>query len=350
MGSVHHDQDAFDAFAANDIFSGELSRMLLMEPSSSSPQTAVFTVHSEQAGKRLDVFLVSQLSSFSRTQVQALIAAGNVVPLFPTKAVRSNLIVLEGQKVRVTVPPSKKSDILAQSIPLDIVIEDDSVLVINKPVGLVVHPGAGNPSQTLLNALMAHCPDIAGVGGVQRPGLVHRLDKDTSGLLVVAKSDIAYRSLVKQLKTRSLSREYLGIVKGVLADKGTVDAAIGRHASARKKMAVRAELGKPSITHFVSLRTNEEASLLHLKLETGRTHQIRVHLSYIHHPILGDSIYGGGSDLAKRQMLHAFRLSFKHPKTGITRAFYAVPPEDFLKCLKKTGLKASRWSSVRWKD
>jgi 23S rRNA pseudouridine1911/1915/1917 synthase len=324
--------------------------MLSMEPSSASSQTAVFIVSPEQAGKRLDVFLVSQLPAFSRTQVQALITAGDVSPLFPVKAVRSNLIVLEGQKVQVTVPASKKSDILAQKIPLDIVFEDDSVLVIDKPVGLVVHPGAGNPSRTLLNALMAHCPNIAGVGGVQRPGLVHRLDKDTSGLLVVAKSDLAYRSLVRQLKTRSLSREYLGIVKGTLEDKGTVDAAIGRHASARKKMAVRAELGKPSITHFVSMRSNEEVSLLHLKLETGRTHQIRVHLSYIHHPILGDSIYGGESDLAGRQMLHAFRLSFKHPKTGITRSFYAAPPEDFLKCLKKTGLKAPRWASIRWKS
>ena len=323
--------------------------MQAMEPSSIASQTAEFIVPFEQAGKRLDVFLVSQMPTFSRTQVQGLIEAGNVAPLFKVKAVRSNLVMLEGQKVRVTIPPSKKSDIPAQDIPLDIVFEDDSVLVINKPVGLVVHPGAGNPSQTLLNALMAHCPNIEGVGGVQRPGLVHRLDKDTSGLLVVAKSDLAYRSLVRQLKTRSLSREYLGIVKGTLDDKGTVDAAIGRHTHARKKMAVQAEAGKPSVTHFVSLKSNEGTSLLHLKLETGRTHQIRVHLSYIHHPILGDGIYGGESGLAERQMLHAFRLSFKHPKTGITKSFYAAPPDDFLKCLKKTGLKAPRWSSVKWK-
>lgn len=324
--------------------------MQAMEPSSTSSQTAEFTVPSEQAGKRLDVFLVSQMPTFSRTQVQGLIEAGNVVALFKVKAVRSNLVMLEGQKVRVAIPPSKKSDIPAQDIPLDIVFEDDSVLVINKPVGLVVHPGAGNPSQTLLNALMAHCPGIAGVGGVQRPGLVHRLDKDTSGLLVVAKSDLAYRSLVRQLKARSLRREYVGIVQGSVADRGTVDAAIGRHAAARKKMAVRPEFGKPSVTHFYSVAHNDGASLLHLKLETGRTHQIRVHLSYIHHPILGDDLYGGGSDLAGRQMLHAFRLSFKHPKTGITKSYYEAPPKDFLSCLKGVGLKVPRWSVLRWKD
>jgi 23S rRNA pseudouridine1911/1915/1917 synthase len=196
---------------------------------------------------------------------------------------------------------------------------------------------------------MSHCPGIVGVGGIQRPGLVHRLDKDTSGLLVVAKSDLAYRSLVRQLKSRSLSREYIGIVEGSLHERGTIDAAIGRHAAARKKMAVRPESGKVSVTHFVSLGNNEKASLLHLKLETGRTHQIRVHMAYIHHPILGDALYGGSPDLAGRQMLHAIRLSFKHPKTGITRSFYAPPPKDLLECLKKTGLKASRWSTLRWK-
>jgi 23S rRNA pseudouridine1911/1915/1917 synthase len=214
----------------------------------------------------------------------------------------------------------------------------------------VVHPGAGNPSHTLINALVAHCPDITGVGGVKRPGLVHRLDKDTSGLLVVAKTDKAYKSLVRQLKTRTLSREYLGIVKGDLPEKGKVDAAIGRHSLARKKMAVQPDTGKESITHFVALASNEDATLMLLKLETGRTHQIRVHMSYIHHPILGDSIYGGESSLVDRQMLHAFRLSFKHPQTGITRSFYAAPPMDFVETLAKVNLTAPKWHFVRWKE
>ena len=248
----------------------------------------------------------------------------------------------------MTIPPAAKTDIPAQPLALDVVFEDANLLVINKPVGLVVHPGAGNPDQTLMNALVAHCPGIVGVGGVQRPGLVHRLDKDTSGLLVVAKSDIAYKSLVKQLKTRKLSREYLGIVRGALEGNGTVDAPMGRHASARKKMAVRPENGKTAVTHFKTLDSNETASLLHLKLETGRTHQIRVHLAYIKHPILGDSVYGEDSGRADRQMLHAFRLSFQHPKTGIVRTFWTAPPRDFIDCLSRLEIKAPKWEKIHW--
>jgi len=249
----------------------------MLEPSSATAQTAVVTVPFEWGGKRLDVFLVSQLPGFSRTQVQALIEAGRVEAKFKVKAVKSNLLVVEGNSFQVSIPPAEKTDIPAEKMKLDIVHEDRSVIVINKPVGLVVHPGAGNPSHTLINALVAHCPDLTGVGGVKRPGLVHRLDKDTSGLLVVAKNDRAYKSLTLQLKDRALSREYLGIVKGNLAGKGVVDAAIGRHTMARKKMAVQAETGKKAVTHFWALTSNETASLLLLKLETGRTHQIRVH-------------------------------------------------------------------------
>jgi len=319
-----------------------------MKPSSTSPQVTILTVPPEQAGKRLDIFLVSQLPFFSRTQVQYLIAEGRVIPQFPVKHFKAGLVVLQGQAFRVTIPPSQKSDMPAQALPLDIVFEDKDILVINKPVGLVVHPGAGNPDQTLMNALVAHCPNIVGVGGVQRPGLVHRLDKDTSGLLVVAKSDLAYKGLVKQLKTRKLSREYLGIVKGELEGKGKVDASVGRHASARKKMAVRPETGKRAITHFVSLESNPTASLLHLKLETGRTHQIRVHMAYIKHPILGDRIYGEASGLAERQMLHAFRLSFQHPKAGTVKNFMVGPPKDFEDCLVKVKAKIPNWEKIRW--
>jgi 23S rRNA pseudouridine1911/1915/1917 synthase len=319
-----------------------------MKPSSSMPQQALFTVPPKWAGKRLDVFLASELSAFSRNQVQSLIADGNVATQGSLKPVKASQIVLEGQTFQVIIPPSKETDLEAQARPLDIIYEDRDMLVINKPVGLVVHPGAGNPDQTLMNALVSHCPGIAGVGGVQRPGLVHRLDKDTSGLLAVAKTDLAYKSLVRQLRGRKMGREYLGLVKGSLEGKGTVKAAIGRHPGARKKMAVRPEGGKPAVTHFQVLDGNETASLLHLKLETGRTHQIRVHMAFIHHPILGDGVYGGESDLAGRQMLHAFRLTLLHPKTGLTKTFTAPLPDDFLACLKKTGLGPIRPDKVFW--
>lgn len=319
-----------------------------MEPSSSTPQTALFTVPPGQGGKRLDLFLASRMPAFSRSQVQGLIEKGNVEPQFPVKNLKAGLLVMEGQSFQVTVPPTRKSEMPAQPLPLDIVFEDGHMLVLNKAAGLVVHPGAGNPDQTLLNALIAHCPDLEGVGGVQRPGLVHRLDKDTSGLLVVAKTDKAYRSLVRQLRGRKLGREYLGIVKGTVEGRGTVDAPIGRHVTARKKMAVRAEGGKPAVTHFRALESNEKASFLLLKLETGRTHQIRVHMAYIHHPIWGDGVYGGGGEGAARQMLHAFRISFQHPETGKVEAFAAPPPQDFVDCLSSLQIPPPAWSGVVW--
>jgi 23S rRNA pseudouridine1911/1915/1917 synthase len=257
--------------------------------------------------------------------------------------------VLTGQTFRVSIPPAEKTDLPAQALDLDIVFEDEDVIVINKPVGLVVHPGAGNPDHTLVNALVAHCPDIAGVGGVQRPGLVHRLDKDTSGLMVAAKSDLAYRGLVRQLKMRTLSRQYLALVEGFLGAKGTVDAPIGRNAHARKKMAVSAAGGKKAVTHFISLQSKQEASFLLLKLETGRTHQIRAHLSYIKHPILGDRVYGGGTEWAERPMLHSFWISFEHPRKKKKTAYWVKPPLDFVEGLRMIGFKIPRWEKVQWK-
>ena len=319
-----------------------------MKPSSTEIQTALIKVKEGEGGRRLDVFLSSQLKFFSRTQVQLLVKEGLIEPQFPVKAVKVSMVVLEGQTFKVTIPPAKKTDIKAQNIDLDIIFEDDNLIVVNKPVGMVVHPGAGNPDKTLINALVAHCPDIAGIGGVARPGLVHRLDKNTSGLMVVAKTDLAYKSFVRQLRYRKLSREYLGIVKGEVDAPGTIKANIGRHIHARKKMSVRPEGGKIAVTHFVVLEKSEIASLLHLKLETGRTHQIRVHMQYIHHPILGDSVYGGGSTLAERQMLHAFRISFQHPKTGLTKTFAALPPQDLEECLVKLNLKAPKWKDLVW--
>lgn len=307
------------------------------------------TVPTAQDGKRLDVFLSSQLADLSRNQVQTLIKAGAILPQFQVKGVKAGMTVKAGQGFQVNLPAIRKTDIPPQPLSLDILFEDDHLLVINKPAGLVVHPGAGNPDQTLINALVAHCPDIAGVGGVQRPGLVHRLDKDTSGLLVAAKTDMAYKGLAKQLRYRRLSREYVGIVQGRVDGRGKVDAPIGRHVSARKKMAVRPETGKKAMTQFVALASSAKASLLHLKLDTGRTHQIRVHLQYIHHPILGDEVYGGATPYASRQMLHAFRLSFQHPQTGAEESFFAPPPKDFEKCLSSVGMTIPKWEGILWR-
>ena len=313
------------------------------------PQETILTVSPEQTGKRLDVFLASRLLDVSRTRIRDLIETGCVVPDFQVKALKPSFLVKEGQNFKVILPPARKTDIEAQPLELDVVFEDEDLLVINKPAGLVVHPGAGNPDKTLINALVARCPDIAGVGGIKRPGLVHRLDKDTSGLLAVAKSDMAYRGLVRQLRARSLGREYLGIVKGRLDEKGRVDASIGRHAHARKKMAVQAESGRSAVTHFRTLVATSPASLLLLKLETGRTHQIRVHMAFIKHPILGDKLYGDDSGLATRQMLHAFRLSFEHPRLKKKQSFWVKPPADFLKCLQECGLEIPRWEAIFWR-
>jgi 23S rRNA pseudouridine1911/1915/1917 synthase len=319
-----------------------------MTNSPSDSDDIVVAVGSGQKGWRLDVFLASSISEFSRTRIRALIEDGRITAEFPAKEIKPSLIVEEGQSFRVKIPPSTPTDIPAQAIRLDILFEDDDILVINKPAGLVVHPGAGNPDKTLLNALVAHCPGIVGVGGVQRPGLVHRIDKDTSGLLAVAKTGKAYRSLVRQLAGRKLSREYLGIVKGFLQEKGMVDAPIGRHAFARKRMAVRAETGKQAVTHFQTLQANDKASLLYLKLETGRTHQIRVHMDFIKHPILGDRVYGEDSGWANRQMLHAFRLTLKHPLSGEPKIFTASPPADFLECLSKMEMGFRQWNELSW--
>ncbi len=313
------------------------------------PQEIIAVVKAAQKGWRLDVFLAAQLTDLSRTRIRGLIEDGQVSAEFPLKEIKPSLQVEEGQKFHVMIPPPTSTDIPAQAIQLEILFEDDDILVINKPAGLVVHPGAGNPDRTLLNALVAHCPDIIGIGGVQRPGLVHRIDKDTSGLLVVAKTDKAYRSLVRQLAGRKLSREYLGIVKGSLNEKGRVEAPIGRHPSARNRMAVRAETGKPAITHFKTLNANEKASLIYLKLETGRTHQIRVHMEFIKHPILGDAVYGEDSGLAPRQMLHAFKLTLKHPISGEVQVFTTPPPIDFLECLQRMSLSSQLWNELIWK-
>ena len=318
----------------------------------SSPKNPerLLTVADPWGGQRLDVFLAAQLKDLSRARIQKLIESGHVTPTTPVKSLKAKLLVSVGQSFRVVLPDPVPSHLPAQALKLDVLFEDEDLLVLDKPAGLVVHPGAGNPDHTLINALLAHCPKIQGVGGVSRPGLVHRLDKDTSGLLAVAKSDLAFKGLVRELKSRYLSRIYLGLVKGTLEGRGKVDAPLGRHTAARNKMSVQPDSGKPAVTHFQSLQAQAQASLMLFKLETGRTHQIRVHLQFIQHPILGDGVYGSPSPLAPRQMLHAFRLSFKHPRSKKPLSFFAPPPPDFVDCAKLLGFAPVKWKEVDWDD
>jgi 23S rRNA pseudouridine1911/1915/1917 synthase len=307
-------------------------------------------VPAEWAGKRLDLFLASHLEDLSRNQVRHLIEGGHVRALTPSKPLKPSLALKAGQVFEVVLPEPEPTGLAAQSIPLDVVFEDCHLLVIHKPVGLVVHPGAGNPDGTLVNAILAHCPDIDGVGGKRRPGLVHRLDKDTSGLIAVAKTGAAFKGLTRQIASRAMRREYVGIVLGELTGTGTVDAPVGRDTRNRQRMDVRAESGKPAVTHFKVLEALLGASLVHFKLETGRTHQIRVHAAFIEHPILGDAAYGGESPLASRQMLHAFRLSFTHPVLKKEVTFAVPPPGDFLACMKVLDFKEPDWKKLVWEE
>jgi 23S rRNA pseudouridine1911/1915/1917 synthase len=239
--------------------------------------------------------------------------------------------VRRGQRVEITVPPRAPVALTQQDIPLDIVYEDDALMVINKPAGLTVHPGAGRSSGTLVNAIASRVPQLLTLGGGLRPGIVHRLDKDTSGLLVVAKTEGALRSLQEQVSARTVRRTYLALVHGIVpAGEGTVDAPIGRHPRHRTRMAV-VPRGRAATTRYRVLERLPDATLVEANLVTGRTHQIRVHFAHLGHPIVGDPVYGGrgGDPGIGRQALHAFRLQFRHPDSGREMAFEAAPPPDF---------------------
>jgi 23S rRNA pseudouridine1911/1915/1917 synthase len=308
------------------------------------------------AGQRLDRFLSEQLPSLSRTRVQALIKEGHA-RLIGTTIEEVKYRVKPGDRFTLDLPPAVPAALEPQDIPLNIVYEDDSLIVIDKPAGLVVHPGAGNPQGTLVNALVAHCGDsLSGIGGVARPGIVHRLDKDTSGLMVIAKTDQAHRALAEQFadhgRTGELERGYLALVWGAPSrPQGIVDAPIGRHPTSRTKMAVIPERGREAVTHWRVLatfgsgegRVGPIASLIECTLETGRTHQVRVHLAHIGHPLIGDPLYGQGfkSKLGKlpeplreeiaalgRQALHAAHLAFAHPLSGTLLEFNSALPSD----------------------
>lgn len=296
------------------------------------------TIRCETPDLRLDSFLAENLPELSRSGAQKLMESGDV--LVNGKAVKKNYKTRLGDQIQVTLPEPQEVDIQPEDIPLDICYEDDDVIVINKPKGLVVHPAPGHWSGTLVNALMYHCKDsLSGINGALRPGIVHRIDMDTSGLLIVAKNDFAHAALADQLKDHSLSRIYEAVVVGnIRSDSGTIDAPIGRHPVDRKKMAVTEKNSRPAVTHFEVLNRYQGYTHLRLRLETGRTHQIRVHLSWQNHPIVGDSVYGRGKELGlNTQCLHARLLTFRHPRTGENVTVTCPLPDYFESVLKKLG-------------
>ncbi len=289
-------------------------------------------------GERLDTFLTEYMSdycTFSRSQIQKLIKDGRV--LLNDKEVKSNTKIKTGDRYRIEYKEPGEITAEAEDIPLDIVYEDKDIVVVNKRRGMVVHPAAGNYTGTLVNALLYHCSDLSDIGGVIRPGIVHRLDKDTTGLMVVAKNNNAHLFLSEQIKERKVSRLYMALVEGELPEnKGMVDAAIGRHKNDRKKMAVDIKDGRRAVTHYSVIKRYHGFTLLECALETGRTHQIRVHLSYIGYPVVGDSVYGKKDTRQMQgQALHAYKLILTHPVTKETMTFTAPLPDDFNELLER---------------
>lgn len=296
-------------------------------------------------GKRIDAY-VAENSELTRSAAAKLVESGDIT--VNGKEIAKNYKLRAGDEVEIELPEPEPDRAEPEDIPLDVVYEDDDIIVVNKPCGMVVHPAAGNPRGTLVNALLYRCKgSLSGIGGVVRPGIVHRIDKDTSGLLVAAKNDEAHNSLAEQLKVHAVSRVYYAIIIGSFAeDSGTVDAPIGRHPTDRKKMAVLKEgqgTARNAVTHYTVIARYKGFSLVRCELETGRTHQIRVHMAYKGHPLVGDVIYGGGrtqfeaanKHLINGQCLHAKELSLTHPKTGKLMHFECELPEDMKKLIEK---------------
>ncbi|MCY8672944.1 RluA family pseudouridine synthase [Bacillus haynesii] len=293
------------------------------------------TVHEQHKGERIDKYLTAVEADWSRTQVQQWIKEDRV--LVNGNAVKANYKVQEGDAVSVHVPELEPLDVTAEPMDLDIYYEDQDVLVVNKPRGMVVHPAPGHLTGTLVNGLMAHCDDLSGINGVMRPGIVHRIDKDTSGLLMVAKNDMAHESLVNQLVNKTVTRKYTALVHGVIPhDHGTIDAPIGRDKKDRQSMTVTRENGKHAVTHFEVIERFDDFTVVECQLETGRTHQIRVHMKYIGFPLAGDPKYGPKKTLDfNGQVLHAGVLGFDHPRTGEYVEFEAPLPDDMKNLLDK---------------
>ena len=297
-------------------------------------ETVTLSVPETVSGIRLDKYLSDNIA-LTRSAVQNLIEKGMV--LADGRPASKNLKLRGGEEISVDIPEPEPMDAVAEDIPLDIVYEDDDLLVVNKPKGMVVHPAHGNYTGTLVNALLHHCgSSLSGINGVIRPGIVHRIDKNTSGLLIVAKNDASHLKLAEQIKVHSFTREYEAIVTGSMKEQsGTVDAPIGRHKTDRKKMCVTSENSRNAVTHYEVLKQYGGFAHLRLKLETGRTHQIRVHMAYIGHPVLGDDVYGKPYKGLDGQCLHARKIGFIHPATGEYMEFSSELPEYFQAVLRK---------------
>ena len=295
------------------------------------------TVPPESEGERLDRFLAGEVPGVSRSQVQRLIEEGAVqVPR--VKVAKANVVLRAGDVVEVSIPEAAPALPAAQDLPLDILHDDDDVVVVNKPAGMVVHPAAGNPDGTLVNALLHHVKDLSGIGGETRPGIVHRLDKGTSGVMVIAKNDAAHRELSRQFHDREVEKEYVALVWGLVQQRKRIDASIGRDPKNRQKMSTRATRSREASTRVTWARDLKGLTLIRVSIATGRTHQIRVHLSAIGHPVVGDALYGGvhrrvpgqfrAVQRLTRPFLHAERLTFTHPRTGERLRFLAPLPAD----------------------
>lgn len=291
------------------------------------------------SGERLDRYLSQELPNLSRSRIQQLIEQNNV-QLNDNVCTSKKTAVKTGDRISVKIPDAEPLELQPENIPLDILYEDDSLLIINKSAGLVVHPAPGHQDGTLVNAILAHCPNLPGIGGVQRPGIVHRLDKDTTGAIAIAKTEHAHQHLQAQLKAKTARREYLGIIYGVpKTESGSIDLPIGRHPVDRKKMAVVPveQGGRTAVTHWKVKERFGNYTLMHFQLETGRTHQIRVHSTHIGHPIVGDPIYSSGRSVGVNlpgQALHAWRLRLEHPVSGEWIEVTAPPPQEFTTLLE----------------
>lgn len=301
-------------------------------------------IEPESEGERIDAFIASYIEGMTRSFIQKLIK-DEVITIEGRSGVNKNYRLKSGDIVHITVPEAKSSEVLPEPIPLKMVYEDDDVLVVDKEKGMVVHPAPGNESGTLVNAIMYHCNSLSGINGVIRPGIVHRIDKDTEGLLVVAKNDAAHLGLARQFEDHSITREYRAIVyNNIKEEHGRIDAPIGRDPKNRLRMAVTdAEHGRRAVTNFQVMGRSGKFTYVACRLETGRTHQIRVHMAYIKHPLLGDNVYGPKKGLPgiDSQVLHAVLLGFKHPITGKYMEFESELSQSFIAAAKKTGLSSS---------
>lgn len=298
-----------------------------------------FAIEDDEIGLRIDQYLADALEGVSRSQVQKWMSQGRITSQKSKgNPLKKNYTLERGDVITVQVPEPEILDIKPENLPIDIVYEDDQVLVVNKPQGMVVHPAPGNYSGTLVNAILYHVKDLSDIGGVIRPGIVHRIDKDTSGLLMIAKTNLAHQSLSDQLREHSVDRVYVALVHGGFTkESGTVNRPIGRHPQNRLKMAIVERGGRDAVTHYQVLERLGPYTLVECRLETGRTHQIRVHLAAIGHPLIGDPLYGAKKEKQKSdgQFLHAKVLGFEHPLTGERMVFSAPIPENFEKLLAR---------------